>query len=83
MRHDAGTAALRARIAANARWSRPMARADQAAAARAAIYARLEQQVEPAWALTPEERAVLIGSAGRRLGAELNAARSRKRGSAS
>ena len=74
---------LRARIAANARWSRPMARADQAEAARAAIYARLERQVDPARALSPEERAILIRSASRRLGAELNAARARKRRSAS
>ena len=46
---------LRARIAANARWSRPMARADQAAAARAAILSRLEPQVDPPSLLTPEE----------------------------
>ena len=70
---------LRARIAANARWSRPMARTDQAVAARAAILARLERQVDPAGSLTPEERAALVRSAGRRLGAELNAARARKR----
>jgi hypothetical protein len=70
---------LRARIAANARWSRPLARADQAAAARAAILARLERQVDPGGMLTPEERAALLRSAGRRLGAELNAARTRKR----
>jgi hypothetical protein len=39
---------LRAKIAANARWMRPMARADQTAAARDAILARLECQVDPA-----------------------------------
>ena len=39
---------LRAQIAANARWSRPMARVDQATAARAAIFARLARQVDPA-----------------------------------
>jgi hypothetical protein len=66
-------------IAANARWSRPMARADQAAAARAAILSRLERQVDPAGLLTPEERAAFLRSAARRLGAELNAARARKR----
>ena len=70
---------LRARIAANARWSRPMARADQATAARAAIFGRLERQVDPGGLLTPKERASLLRSAGRRLGAELNAARARKR----
>ena len=70
---------LRARVAANARWSRPMARADQATATRAAILARLERQVDPAGSLAPEERATLVWSAGRRLGTELNAARARKR----
>jgi hypothetical protein len=70
---------LRAKIAANARWSRPMARADQAAAARSAITARLEAQVDPARTLPPDERATLVRSAARRLAAELNAARARKR----
>jgi hypothetical protein len=55
-----------------------MARADQSMAARTAIIARLEGQVDPAGSLTPEERAALVRSAGRRLGAELNAARARK-----
>ena len=70
---------LRAKIAANARWMRPMARADQAAAAREAMHARLERQVDPARTLPEEEREVLIRAAARRLSAELNAARSRKR----
>jgi hypothetical protein len=70
---------LRARIAANARWSRPMARDDQAAAARAAMLDRLERQVDPSMSLTPEKRASLVQSAARRLSAELNAARARKR----
>lgn len=73
---------LRAKIAAHARWSRPMARADQAAAARSAINARLERQVDPAGTLPPDERVVLVQSAARRLGAELNAARARKRAAA-
>lgn len=38
---------LRARIAANARWSRQMARADQADAARTAMAMRLEREVDP------------------------------------
>jgi len=38
---------LRAKIAANARWARPMARADQAEAARDAIHARLARKVDP------------------------------------
>ena len=73
---------LRAKIAANARWSRPMARADQAEAARQAILARLEHQVDPAHTLPSSERAALIQSAARRLSAELNAARARKRNAA-
>lgn len=72
---------LRARIAAHARWSRPSARADQADAARSAIKARLERQVDPSGALPPDQRAALARSAARRLGAQLNAARARKRAS--
>jgi hypothetical protein len=70
---------LRAKIAANARWSRPMARADQADAARSAILSRLEHEVDPAGTLSPDERAVLVRAAARKLSAELNAARARKR----
>jgi hypothetical protein len=70
---------LRAKIAANARWSRPMARADQADAARSAILARLEREVDPAGTLSPDERAVLVRAAARKLSAELNAAGARKR----
>jgi len=71
---------LRAQIAANARWSRLMARTDQADAARAAIFARLERQVDPDGTLSPEHRAVLVKAAARRLSAELNARRARRRG---
>jgi hypothetical protein len=70
---------LRAKIAANARWSRPMARADQADAARSAILARLEREVDPAGTLSPDERAFLVRAAARKLSAKLNAARARKR----
>jgi hypothetical protein len=70
---------LRAKIAANARWSRPMARADQADAARSAVFARLERQVDPDGTLNPDERALLIRAAARRLSATLNAAKSRKK----
>jgi hypothetical protein len=38
---------LRAQIAANARWSRYMAREDQAYLARNAFFARMERQVTP------------------------------------
>ena len=47
--------------------------------ARAAMAERLERQVDPDRSLSPDARAALIRSAGRKLGAELNAARSRKR----
>ena len=70
---------LRAQIAANARWSRYMAREDQADAASAAIFARLERQVAPDGTLPPEERAKLVKAAARELSARLNAAKARKR----
>jgi len=56
-----------------------MARDDQAAAARTAILARLERQVDPDGSLIPEKRALLVRAAARQLGAQLNAARARKR----
>jgi hypothetical protein len=59
-----------------------MARADQADSARSAMLARLERQVDPARTLPPDERAILVRSAARRLAAELNAAKARKRASA-
>ena len=70
---------LRAQIAANARWSRYMAREDQADAARAAISARLERQVDPYGALPPEQRARLVKAAARELSARLNAAKASRR----
>lgn len=69
---------LRAKIAANARWSRYMAREDQADAARGAMLARLERQGDPKGELPPDERAALV-RAGRELSARLNAAKVRKR----
>jgi hypothetical protein len=72
---------LRAKIAANAVVT-AMARADQADAARSAMLARLERQVDPAGILAPDERAVLVRAAARRLAAELNPAKARKRASA-
>jgi len=70
---------LRAKIAANVRWSKPMARADQADAARAAIFARLERQVDPQGALPPAERSELVQAAARALSARLCSAKIRKR----
>jgi len=69
---------LRAQLAANTRWSRPMSREDQADAARAAIHRRLERQVDPLRQLPPDERDRRIRSAARALSAELNLARARK-----
>jgi hypothetical protein len=70
---------LRAKIAANARWADPMARADQADAARSAIFARLEREVDPAGQLSPDERDRLVRAAARALSARLNSAKTRKR----
>jgi hypothetical protein len=70
---------LRAQLAANTRWSRPMSREDQADAARAAIHERLERQVDPLSQLPPDERDRRIRSAARALSAELNLAKARKR----
>jgi len=72
---------LRAKIAANARWSKYMAREDQADAARSAMLARLERQVDPSGELPPDERAKLVKAAGRELSARLNAAKTSKRAS--
>lgn len=69
---------LRAKVAANARWARYMAREDQAYAARAAIFARLEREVDPDNRLSPDQRATLVKNAARQLSARLNAAKARK-----
>ena len=70
---------LRAQIAANTRWSRPMSREDQADAARAAILQRLKREVDPLGQLPPGERDRRVRSAARALSAELNLAKARKR----
>jgi hypothetical protein len=56
-----------------------MARADQADAARAAIFARLERQVDPQGTLSPAERGELVQAAARALSARLSTAKVRKR----
>ena len=56
-----------------------MAREDQAYIARRAIWDRLSREVDPDRKLTPQERAVLIQCAARRLSVRLNAANARKR----
>jgi hypothetical protein len=60
--------------AANARWSKYMAREDQAYVARQAIYDRLARG-RPDGKLPPKERAILVLSAAKRLSARLNAAK--------
>ncbi len=70
---------LRAQIAANARWSKYMAREDQTYVARQAIYDRLACEVDPDGKLPPKERAILVQNAAKRLSARLNAAKARKR----
>jgi Transcription factor WhiB len=76
---DQGERRLRAQVAANTRWSRPMAREDQADAARAAMHERLERQVDPFGELPPDERDRRVRSAARALSAKLNLAKASKR----
>jgi hypothetical protein len=66
-------------MAASAKLS---SRADQADAARSAMLARLERQVDPAGELPPSQRSILVRAAARQLSATLNAARARKRATA-
>jgi hypothetical protein len=60
-----------------------MAREDQAYVARQAIYDRLAREVDPDGKLPPQERAILVRNAAKRLSARLNAAKARKRGARS
>lgn len=69
---------LRAQIAANTRWSRPMARADASEIARSAFYDRLAHQVDPENKLPPAERERLVLAAARAFSARLNSAKARK-----
>lgn len=70
---------LRAQIAANTRWSRPMAREDAADVARSTFYARLERQVDPEGKLPPPELDRRVQAAARAFSARLNAAKAKKR----
>lgn len=69
---------LRAQIAANAHWSKYMAREDQAAV-RAAFFARLERQVDFDGKLRPDERAALVRAVAHHPSVWPNAAKVRKR----
>jgi hypothetical protein len=68
---------LRAKIAANTRWSRPMTREDASDVARSAFYARLARQVDPQGRLTPAELDRRVQAAARAFSARLNAAKAR------
>jgi len=76
---DPGTAA----VARQDRRERPVVTADgprrPADAARTAMTTRLEREVDPAGQLQPDQRAALARAAARRLSAQLNAAKARKR----
>lgn len=69
---------LRAKIAANARWSRPFAREDQSAAISAAIERRFRAQVDPDGVLSDTEAAPLVAAAKRAHSARLNMAKANK-----
>lgn len=63
---------LKAQMAANARWSRPTARDEQAEAARAALWRRFEQQVDPDGVLSDEKRRQLAMNAAKAHSAKMN-----------
>lgn len=69
---------LRAKLAANARWSKPMAREDQAEASRRALIRRFEKQVDPAQELAEEERERLAKNAAKTHSARMNMAKIKK-----
>lgn len=65
----------RARIAAHSRWMRPLAREEQAEAARDALWRRFENEVDPDQHLDSGERRRLAESAARRHSARMHLAR--------
>jgi hypothetical protein len=73
----------RTTVARQDRRERPLVTADgprrPADAARTAMTTRLEREVDPAGQLQPDQRAALARAAARRLSAQLNAAKARKR----
>jgi FAD/FMN-containing dehydrogenase len=68
----------RARIGAGKRWSQPGARERQAEAARAAMYRRLRDQVDPDGVMDPDELSAAISSAASEQAARLRLAKLRK-----
>lgn len=72
----------RARLAINSRWARPLAREEQAEAARAALERRFRKQVDPDGVLDEETVQVLIASARKAQSAQMHLAKARKKQSA-
>lgn len=71
---------LRAKIAANTRWSKSGARGQQSTAAREALWRRFEKQVDPDGVLPDEQRRQLAESAAKAHSAQMNLAKARKDG---
>lgn len=69
---------LRAKIAANARWSKPFAREDQSSALKAAAEERYRQQVDPDGTVPPHLLEPLIAAAKRAHSARMNMAKANK-----
>lgn len=68
----------RARIGAGTRWSKPGARERQANAARAAMYRRLRDEVDPDGVMDGDELAAAIQAAASAAAARLRLAKLRK-----
>ena len=62
-RVDPDVARVRAKVAAQSRWSDPAARAKQSEASRRALRERFARKVDPNGELSPDERAKLVDSA--------------------
>lgn len=60
---DPDVARVRAKIAAQSRWSDPAARVEQSEASRRALRERFARKVDPDGELSPDERAKLVDSA--------------------
>lgn len=68
----------RAKTGAGVRWAKPGARERQAAAARAAMRARLAEQVDPDGLMSPDELDAAVASAAKAQGARLRLAKLRR-----
>lgn len=68
----------RARLAANARWSRPFARLDQSAVMKSVAEQRYRDQVDPDGNVPPHLVEPLIAAAKRAHSARMNLAKSKK-----